>query len=155
MPANRKLLVLAGDGIGPEAMRQVLRVVDWFDKRRAVRFEVTEPFIRAGKMRLIASAYSKRVAAFPDTPTMAEQGFPEIDLSAWLGIVVPADTPKDRIDRLGAAFNQIVRTPEMEGKFANLGATPRSLGPKEFAAYVRSEDARWSAVVKSTGLRIE
>lgn len=116
---------------------------------------VTEPFIRAGKMRLIASAYSKRVAAFPDTPTMAEQGFPEIDLSAWLGIVVPADTPKDRIDRLGAAFNQIVRTPEMEGKFANLGATPRSLGPKEFAAYVRSEDARWSAVVKSTGLRIE
>jgi tripartite-type tricarboxylate transporter receptor subunit TctC len=49
---------------------------------------VTEPFIRANKMRLIASAYSKRVAAFPDTPTVAEQGFPEVDLSAWLGIVV-------------------------------------------------------------------
>jgi 3-isopropylmalate dehydrogenase len=45
MPANRKLLVLAGDGIGPEAMRQVLRVVDWFDKRRAVRFEVTEDLV--------------------------------------------------------------------------------------------------------------
>ena len=51
---------------------------------------VTEPFIRGDKMRLIASAYGKRVASFPDTPTVAEQGFPEVDLSAWLGIVVVA-----------------------------------------------------------------
>jgi tripartite-type tricarboxylate transporter receptor subunit TctC len=58
---------------------------------------VTEPFIRADKMRLIASAYGKRVAAFLDTPTVAEQGFPEVDLSAWLGIVVLSATPKDRM----------------------------------------------------------
>jgi tripartite-type tricarboxylate transporter receptor subunit TctC len=51
---------------------------------------VTEPFIRAGKLRLIASAYGKRVPAFPDTPTLIEQGYPGIDLAAWLGIVVPA-----------------------------------------------------------------
>src|ERR1700761_573578 len=55
---------------------------------------VTEPFIRAGKMRLLASAYGKRVAAFPDTPALAELGFPEINLSAWLGIMVAAGTPQ-------------------------------------------------------------
>ncbi|MES2197945.1 MAG: tripartite tricarboxylate transporter substrate binding protein [Pseudomonadota bacterium] len=116
---------------------------------------VTEPFIRADKMRLIASAYGKRVAAFPDTPTVAEQGFPEVDLSAWLGIVAPAATPKARIDRLGAAINQITQSPEIIAKFTSLGAIPRSLGPADFGAFLASEDARWSAVVKASGLRIE
>jgi tripartite-type tricarboxylate transporter receptor subunit TctC len=116
---------------------------------------VTEPFIRAGKMRLIASAYGKRVAAFPDTPTVAEQGFPEVDLSAWLGIVVAAATPKERVDRLGAAFNQITQLPEIIEKFATLGAIPRALGPAEFGKYLKSEDARWSAVVKASGVKIE
>ncbi len=116
---------------------------------------VTEPFIRAGKMRLIASAYSKRVAAFPDTPTVAEQGFAEIDLSAWLGIVVSVPTPKARIERLGEAINAIVGSPEMTTKFSNLGAIPRTLGPKEFGAFLASEDARWGEIVKSSGLRIE
>jgi tripartite-type tricarboxylate transporter receptor subunit TctC len=116
---------------------------------------VTEPFIREGKMRLIASAYGKRVAAFPDTPTVAEQGFPEVDLSAWLGIVVAAATPKERVDRLGAAFNQITQSPEIIEKFATLGAIPRALGPAEFGKYLKSEDARWSAVVKASGVKIE
>jgi tripartite-type tricarboxylate transporter receptor subunit TctC len=116
---------------------------------------VTEPFIRADKMRLIASAYGKRVAAFPDTPTVAEQGFPEVDLSAWLGIVVAAATPKERIEKLGAEINKITQSPDIIEKFANLGAIPRALGPKEFGAFLASEDKRWDAVVKSSGVRIE
>ncbi len=116
---------------------------------------VTEPFIRDGKMRLLASAYGKRVAAFPDTPTVAEQGFPEVDLSAWLGIVVPAATPKQRIDRLAAAIDTIVRSPDIMEKFASLGAIPRALGPAEFGAFLAREDARWGAVVKSSGVTIE
>ncbi len=116
---------------------------------------VTEPFIRAGKMRLIASAYGKRVPAFPDTPTLAEQGFPGIDLAAWLGIVVPAATPTDRVEKLGTAFNQVVQTPDMEEKFAKLGALPHPMSPQEFAAYLAREDARWSAAVKSAGVTVE
>jgi tripartite-type tricarboxylate transporter receptor subunit TctC len=116
---------------------------------------VTEPFIRAGKMRLIASAYGKRVAAFPDTPTVAEQGFPEVDLSAWLGIVVTAATPKERVERLGAAINKIVQSPDIAEKFANLGAIPRAQGPQEFGQFLASEDARWDAVVKKSGVKIE
>jgi tripartite-type tricarboxylate transporter receptor subunit TctC len=116
---------------------------------------VTEPFIRAGKMRLIASAYGKRVPAFPDTPTIAEQGFPEVDLSAWLGIVVPAATPKERVDQLAAALNKITQSPDIVEKFAAMGAIPRALGPAEFGAFLKTEDARWSTVVKTSGVRIE
>jgi tripartite-type tricarboxylate transporter receptor subunit TctC len=116
---------------------------------------VTEPFIRDGKMRLIASAYGKRVAAFPDTPTVAEQGFPEVDLSAWLGMVVPAATPGERVARLGAAINAITQSPDIVEKFTSLGAIPRALGPGEFGVFLKSEDARWSAVVKSSGVTIE
>ena len=97
---------------------------------------VTEPFIRADKMRLIASAYGKRVAAFPDTPTVAEQGFAEVDLSAWLGIVATAATPKARVDRLGAAINKIVQSPEISAKFTGLGAIPRTEGPAAFGAFL-------------------
>ena len=116
---------------------------------------VTEPFIRGGQMRLIASAYSKRVAGFPDTPTVAEQGFPEVDFSAWLGIVVPAATPRERVERLGAAFNKIVQLPEIREKFVNLGAIPRVKGPREFGEFLASEDARWGAIVKSSNVKIE
>lgn len=116
---------------------------------------VTEPFIRGDKMRLIASAYGKRVAAFPDTPTVAEQGFAEVDLSAWLGIVASSATPKARVDRLGAAINKIIQSPEISAKFTGLGAIPRNEGPAAFAAFLASEDARWSVVVKASGLRIE
>lgn len=116
---------------------------------------VTEPFIRAGKMRLLANAYGKRVPSFPDTPTLAEMGFPKINLSAWLGIVVAAGTPKERIDQLGADINKVMRTPEIAEKFATIGAIPRDLGPKEFSAFLAIEDKRWAAIVKSSGLKIE
>ena len=116
---------------------------------------VTEPFIRADKLRLIASAYGKRIAGFPDVPTLAEQGFPEVDLSAWLGIVVPAATPPERVERLGAAINKITQSPDIVEKFAQLGTIPRSLGPKEFGDFLAKEDARWGGIVRASGVRIE
>ena len=116
---------------------------------------VTEPFIRAGKMRLIASAYSKRVASFPDVPTVAEAGFPEVDLSAWLGIVAAAATPKERVDRLGAAITKIAQSPEIAEKLASIGALPRPMEPKEFGAFLKTEDTRWGAIVKASGVKIE
>lgn len=116
---------------------------------------VTEPLVRAGKLRLIASAYGKRVSAFPDTPTLAEQGFPGFDLAAWLGIVVPVATPKDRVEKLGAAFTAMVQTPELKERLATLGTIPRPLGPQDFAAYIAQQDAHWSEVVKAAGITVE
>lgn len=78
-----------------------------------------------------------------------------IEIDAWLGIVVPAGTPKDRVEKLGAAFNKIVETPEMSGRFAQFGTIPHPLDPAAFAAYLAREDARWSEVVKTAHATVD
>jgi tripartite-type tricarboxylate transporter receptor subunit TctC len=88
-------------------------------------------------------------------PTVAEAGFPEVDLSAWLGIVTAAATPKERVDRLGAAITKIAQSSEIAEKLASIGALPRPMGPKQFGEFLHSEDARWGAVVKASGVKIE
>ena len=116
---------------------------------------VTEPFIRSGKLRLVASAYGKRVPSFPDTPTVAEQGFPNIDFAAWLGVVVTRGAPQARIDQLGDAIGKIVQAQNMEDKLRTLGCIPHSLGPHDFAAFLDKEDVRWSNIVKQAGVTVE
>lgn len=116
---------------------------------------VTAPHIRSGKMRLIANAYGARLPAFPDTPTIAEQGFPGFSLSAWLGIVVPAGTPKARVERLSAELVKIVQTPEIGQKYAGLGTLPRTMGADEFKGFVASENERWGAIVKASGAKVD
>ncbi len=116
---------------------------------------VTQPFIQAGKMRLLASAYSQRLAAFPDTPTVAEQGFPGYTLSAWLGFVAPAGTPRDRVERLSAAITKIVQSPEIGQRYTTLGAIQRTAGPEEFRVFMQSEHTRWGAIVKAVGAKVD
>jgi tripartite-type tricarboxylate transporter receptor subunit TctC len=116
---------------------------------------VTQPFIQSGGLRLIASGYSQRVPAFPDTPTLAEQGFPGFGLAAWLGFVVPADTPKERVEALGAAIIKVVQSDDIGEKFASLGVIQRTAGPEGFGAFIKSEYSRWGEIVKATGARVD
>jgi tripartite-type tricarboxylate transporter receptor subunit TctC len=116
---------------------------------------VTQPYIQSGRMRLLAVAYGTRLPAFPDTPTIAEQGFPGFSLSAWLGIVVPAGTPRARVEQLGSALLKIVQTPGVAEKYATLGALPRALPPDEFRSFVTAEYARWGAIVKASGAKVD
>lgn len=116
---------------------------------------VTQPFIQSGGMRLIASAYSQRVPAFPDTPTLAEQGFPGFGLAAWLGFVVPTGTPKERVDALSAAIIKVVQSDEIGQKLATLGVIQRTAGPEGFGAFIRSEYSRWGEIVKATGIKVD
>ena len=116
---------------------------------------VTQPHIQSGRLRLLASAYGTRLPAFADTPTVAEQGFPGFSLSAWLGIVAPAGTPKARVERLSVALVKIVQTPGIAHKYTALGALPRSLPADEFRAFVTSEHARWGTIVKASGARVD
>ena len=116
---------------------------------------VTQPFVQAGSLRAIASAYSQRISAFPDLPTLAEQGFPGFGIAAWIGFVAPRGTPTDRIEALNAAVSKVVKTTEIAEKFAALGVIERLMGPAEFAAFIASENERWSAVVKASGAKVE
>ncbi len=116
---------------------------------------VTQPHIQSGRLKLIATAYGKRLPAFADTPTIDESGFPGFSLSAWLGIVVPAGTPRARVERLASALASIVSTQDVADRYAAIGALPRNLGPDEFRAYAKSEFVRWGAVVRDTGARVD
>jgi tripartite-type tricarboxylate transporter receptor subunit TctC len=116
---------------------------------------VTQPYIQSGRLRLVATAYGERLPAFADTPTIAEQGFPGFSLSAWLGVVVPAGTPRERVQRLASALLAIVQTPEAAERYAALGAIPRALPPDAFRAHVQSEYQRWGAVVRETGAKVD
>lgn len=116
---------------------------------------VTQPFVQAGSLRAIASAYSQRIPTLPDVPTLAEQGFPGFGIAAWIGFVAPAGTPKERIDALNAAVSKVVQTEEIADKFATLGVIQHLMGSAEFAEFIASENARWSAVVKATGAKVD
>ena len=116
---------------------------------------VTQPFVQAGSLRAIASAYSQRITGLPDVPTLAEQGFPGFGIAAWIGFVAPAGTPKERVDALNAAVSKVVQTEEIAEKFATLGVIQRLMGPAEFADFIKSENARWSDVVKAAGVRVD
>ena len=116
---------------------------------------VTQPHIQSGKLRLLATAFGQRLPAFADTPTIAEQGFPGFSLSAWLGINVPAGTPKARGAQLEKALVAIVKLPEVSEKYVALGAVPRTMGSDEFRAHVAAENQRWAGVVKASGAKVD
>ncbi len=106
-------------------------------------------------LRLLASAYATRLADFAETPTIAEQGFPDFNLSAWLGVVVPAGTPKSRAERLSTELVKIVQTREIAQKYAAVGTLARNMGADEFQAFVQAEYARWGAIVRASGVKVD
>ena len=116
---------------------------------------VTRPLVESGALRLLASAYGTRLPDFAETPTIAEQGFSGFSLSAWLGVVVPAGTPKARAERLSAELVKIVQTPEIAQKYAAVGTLPRNMGADEFRAFVQAEHVRWGAIVKASGVKVD
>jgi len=113
---------------------------------------VTEGFVKSGKLRAIASAYSERLPAFPNVPTIGEQGYPGFSLAAWLVFVAPAGTPQGRVDRLSSDIQQIVKRPDVQAQFAKLGVIPHPTGPVATTDFVRAEYERWGKVVHAIGL---
>lgn len=115
----------------------------------------TQSQIRGGKLRLLATTYSERLPAFPDTPTVAELGVKDFRLSAWLGLIMPKGTPPERVAALNAAALKVVRSPEVQSKYAALGAVPRTMPTPEFRAFVESEYQRWGDGVQQAALKVD
>jgi tripartite-type tricarboxylate transporter receptor subunit TctC len=116
---------------------------------------VTQPHIKAGRMRLIAVGTQQRMPFFPDTPSIAEQGFPGFEAIAWIGVLLPARTAAERVQKLSQAVMKIVSRPEMQEKFRTVGALPRPSTAAEFAAFLKSEDRRWSKVIAESGIKAD
>ena len=116
---------------------------------------VTQPHIKAGTMRLIAVGTQQRMPFFPDTPSIAEQGFPGFEAIAWIGVLLPARTAAERVQKLSQAVMKIVSRPKMQEKFRTVGALPRPSTAAEFAAFLKSEDRRWSKVIAESGIKAD
>ncbi len=116
---------------------------------------VTRPHIEAGRLRLIASGSLERLPFFPDVPTIAEQGFPGFEANAWLGMLLPAGTPGETIERLAAALNKTVRMPAIQEKFMAVGTLPRPSTTAEFDAFLRAEYARWGKAIAVSGIKAD
>lgn len=112
-------------------------------------------FVREKRLKLLAVTTLKRNGLFPDTPTMAESGMPGFDVSAWQGLMVPANTPEPIIKRLNAEMSRALQNPEVLKKLAAQGAIPLGSTPKEYGDYIKSELTRWAGIVKQTGVSLE
>jgi tripartite-type tricarboxylate transporter receptor subunit TctC len=113
------------------------------------------PHVRSGKLRALGQTGEKRSAAAPDIPTIAESGLPGYDAAISYGIFLPAGAPRALIDKLHDAADATIRSPEVAKKFADLGADPQFGTPKEFAAYVANDMAKWTRVARDAGLKVD
>ena len=113
------------------------------------------PFIKAGKLRALAVASEKRDPALPDVPTVAEQGFPGFSAIQWWGLCAPAKTPAPVVARLNKALNEVLALPDIKARLHEMAAEPMPVTPLQFDAFLKAEVAKWTKLVKDTGLKIE
>ncbi len=114
------------------------------------------PMIKDGRIRPLAVTDSKRWAAFPDVPTMAEAGYPGVEVSSWFGIVAPAGTPKPVVTRLHAEFVKALAFPDVQKRLVELVNQPTpSRSPEEFAALIAAERERHGKIVKTANIKAE
>lgn len=113
------------------------------------------PHIKSGKVRALAVTSAARFPLMPELPTLAESGLKGFDASAWNGIVVPAGTPRDIVERLNREVNEILRDPDVKARLNAAGLEPVGGTPEDFGRLIRSEAERWAPVVKRTGAKID
>ena len=113
------------------------------------------PHVRSGKLKALGVSSSKRVAALPDVPTIAEAGVPGFEVANWWGILAPAGTPQPALDRLYREITAILDSPETRKRFELEGAEVVRMKPQAFAAFVTQETEKWTRVVKEAGIKPE
>ena len=131
---------------------------DLLSGRTSVMFDTVaaiNPHVKAGSVRALAVTTATRSAAAPDVPTMAEAGLKGYETSTWGGILAPAGTPKDVVAKLNAEVNKALASPEVRAKMLGAGIEPAGGSPKDFADFMQSEIAKWSAVAKAAGIQPE
>ena len=111
------------------------------------------PHIQSGKMRALAVAAKERAPSVPDVPTMGELGLASVDAENWYGMVGPANLPKEIVDKLNKVTADALKDPGVIAKLSPQGAKLVGDKPEEFAAYIKSEIAKWAKVVEASGAR--
>ncbi|WP_256977863.1 Bug family tripartite tricarboxylate transporter substrate binding protein [Bordetella genomosp. 10] len=113
------------------------------------------PHAQSGKLRALAVTTKERSPSAPDLPTMAESGFPKFDVSSWFGLIAPAKTPPEVLDKLNGIMEQALDKPEVKRSFDQLGAVPAKTTRAEFGQFIKSEVDQWAVVVKASGATVD
>jgi tripartite-type tricarboxylate transporter receptor subunit TctC len=121
-------------------------------------FETTAillPHVEGGRLRALAVATEARSPLLPEVPTTAESGYPKIIASFWSGLLAPAGTPAAIVEKLNAAANEILKSKEAQAGLARLGAEARIGAPRDFAAFLAAEMAKWAEVARIANIKVE
>jgi tripartite-type tricarboxylate transporter receptor subunit TctC len=112
------------------------------------------PFIKSGRLRALATSTPNRISALPELPPVAE-AVPGYEVLTWQGLVAPAGTPAEIINRLNAALIKALKDPEFESRMRGMGLELYGTTPEQFAQFIRNESTKWAKVIKATGARID
>jgi tripartite-type tricarboxylate transporter receptor subunit TctC len=115
----------------------------------------TQPHVRAHRLRALATTGAQRSVFMPDMPTIAEAGIPGYETIQWYGLLAPARTPAAIVTKLHAELTKVLEMPEIKAQLANQSIEPAKSTPDEFALFIKSELAKWSKVVKQSGMRVD
>lgn len=113
----------------------------------------TLPYIKTGQVRALAVTSSKRLAVMPELPTISESGLPTYEFVSWFGVLAPAGTPPEKIQRLYSAFRYAIDLPEVMKQIAAQGAELVGTTPEDFSTFLRKENSKWARVIPQTGLQ--
>ena len=113
------------------------------------------PHIQAGKLRALAVTSRQRSALLPEVPSLAESGLPDYEAGSWYGVMAPAGTPREIVERLHGAIARALKQPDVAQRLAAEGAIVIGSTPAEFGAHIKAELARVGNVVRGAGIRIE
>jgi tripartite-type tricarboxylate transporter receptor subunit TctC len=104
---------------------------------------------------MVAVTSLKRSPSTPDIPTVAESGYADFDVVSWWGILTPAAVPREIVARLHTEIVRVLALPDIKARFADQGADVASNTPEQFAAYIKSEIAKWGKLIKELGVKAE
>ncbi|WP_395317365.1 tripartite tricarboxylate transporter substrate binding protein [Variovorax sp. UC74_104] len=116
---------------------------------------LAQPHVKSGRLRALAQTGLQRAVAYPDTPTVAESGYPGFEVNSWVGLLTPAGTPRPVIDRLQAEVKKIVADPAFAARLQEQGLTGIAGTPEQFAAVLRTEQDKWARLVRERQLSLE
>ena len=113
------------------------------------------PFVKQGRLKALAVSSAERVAAAPDVPTVAEQGYAGFSGVPWICFMAPAGTPQPIVTKLNTEINRILQTPAMREQFASQGVQPMVMSPPQLGGFIKSEITKWGKAVKDSGAKAE
>ena len=115
--------------------------------------QTVEPMVKVGQLKALATTGKTRSPLFPNLPTADESGLPGYEAVGWFGLLAPAHTPEDIVQKLNAASVEILKSDDVRERLANLGAEPHPMTPAEYSKFINADLKKWTAVMQAAEAR--